>query len=175
MRAITYFLCVILTLQGCGIVGLRYHDDAGDMSALKVAPYWEGDSGEKYLVGGLKVELHPRGGIESPAQNAITCTKEALMFQDLEPGKYRLKVFVNPKIKVSKTIELKRGKRLTVKIDVDAAKSKQNFKEAMGDVGEAITDTCVVIGSAIIVIGIVALKLVEDREDRLDNNKRRTS
>jgi hypothetical protein len=171
-------LAAAIALQGCQAVSLKYHDKAGDHSALKVYPYWEDSDGEKYLVGGLKVTLYPRFKVSHDTFEAneiieeYTKTDSHLYFDDLEPGSYRLRVFLNEQTQVSEKIELLPGTRLTVRIDVAGVAMQQQFMDTLDDIGETIGEAIVEIGAVGVRIAVEALKVYlfedpdEEDEDR---------
>ena len=168
-RFYSRFLCTLLSiafvLQGCQNITFKYHRKGGDLSALKVYPYWEGRDGEKYVVGGLKVTLYPRYEVEEDRFVAgkiieeVTNTESPLYFDDLEPGSYRLRVFLNERAHVSEKLDLKPGKRLTVRIDVAGVEKTQNFSDTIEEIGETIGEAMVVIGTLSILIAVKALEI----------------
>jgi len=160
-----------MLLPGCHAVHLRYHDEEGQKARLKVSPYWEGSDGEEYLVGGLSVVLHSKQGHGVIGENSsgkirtVTRPDEPLVFDDLTPGMYRLKVYLDDDIKVSQDLELLAGKRLTVKIDVEGIEKREAFKESLEDIGAGIGEAVVIIGTVVLVVGIVALEIYLDDDD----------
>jgi hypothetical protein len=171
-RLVCAFLSAAFLLQGCQTVGLKYHENGGRSAALKVYPYWEGSDGEKYIVGGLKVTLYPRYRtaddryIAGKILEETTNPETHLIFDGLEPGSYRLRVFLNERNHISEKLELLPGKRLTVRIDVAGVEKREAFMETLGDIGETLGDAVVMVGAVAILIGVEALKIsLSDEEE----------
>lgn len=165
MRSLCLFLSLILSLQGCSAISMRYHDEPGSNSAVKVYPYWEGDDGDEYLVGGLKIRLLPldEAGMDDARSRAgreiITNSKTPVFMGNLEPGLYRMRITVDENIQVYEDLVLFPGKRLTIRIDVEGVREQEMFMDAIEDVGEAFERVFVVIGSAVLIIGVTALRI----------------
>lgn len=170
-RLICAFLSAALLLQGCQTVGLKYHEGEGRLAALKVYPYWEGSDGDKYIVGGLKVTLYPRYQVADDRCIAgeileeITNPETHLIFDDLEPGSYRLRVFLNERNHISEKLDLLPGKRLTVRIDVAGVEKREAFMDTLGDIGETLGEAVVVVGAVAVLIAVEALKISLSDED----------
>jgi len=168
MRWVSLLLCMALMLQGCSGVSYCYRENEGDRSALQIHPFWERSGDDKYLVGGLNVILTPlkllnkSRSTAGDRREAVTTTEEPLLFTDLEPGIYRLLIYLNEITHVSETIELKEGKCLAVRVDVEGIKQRGGFFGSLEDIGEGMGEVVVVIGAVVVVIGVVALWIYAD-------------
>lgn len=169
MRFLCLFLSVILSLQGCSVISMRYHDEPGPHSAVKLYPYWEGEDGDEYLVGGLKIRLLPLDDPDTDnarpgaGREVITNSKTPVFIGNLEPGFYRLQITVDENIQVCEDLVLYPGKRLTIRIDVEGVREQEMFMDAIEDVGEAFERVFVVIGTAVLIIGVTALRIYLSR------------
>ena len=170
-RGLCLALAFSLLLSGCAHVSLTYHDEPGDLAAVKLYPFFEAENGDKYLVGGLGVTLYPRwdepalGDPEDRVIHGITSALEPLVYRGLVPGPYRLRVFLNDDVHVSEKIDLLPGKRLTVRIDVEgvesSARRERNLEKLAGHVGEAF----IIVGKVALVVGVKALLIYAGEDD----------
>jgi len=160
---IAALLLIMNILQGCQGVHLRYHDYPGDRSAIKIFPYWEGDDDEKHVVGGLQVILYSReNGAEIDSEEIIETTTDAespLLFEELDPGSYRLRVYLNENIHISEKLDLISGKRLTVKVDVRGVRKNLGISNIFSRVGGAVVSF---VGRAFVIIGENAIEMAID-------------
>jgi hypothetical protein len=166
MRTICMLLSLLMTLQGCTNVSFRYHDEDGDDAAVKVYPYWTDDEGERHIVGGLWVELYPKYVDAGYILKEQTDPQFHLRFDDLDPGIYRLKVYIDEDTKVSEVIELIPGKKLTVRVDVEGVERKEAILNSIEKFGQGVGDVCIVIGETILFLTVIGLSVyVESTTD----------
>lgn len=166
---ITFSLFLLLgLLPACRTTHFRYHDHPGEFAALKVYPFWETDDGEKYLVGGLTVSLHPKE--EEPFGRddfiqAMTHVEHPLLLEDLIPGTYRLRVYLEDGVHVTEKIELFSGRRLTVRVDVEGIRQNERLKVALDRIGEFVGNAMVLIGEHLFELMVEALIFGEEDDD----------
>lgn len=156
------FMCILL--QGCQETHFRYHEHPGDLAALKVYPFWEGKEGKKHLVGGLTVALHTKDKAILTADDFIeetTGIDYPVFLEDLEPGTYRLRVYLDDDTHVTEKVELLSGKRLTVKVDIIGVRKNEQLKAAIDDLGEGVIRTLgEIVEAAIVLIGDEIFELI---------------
>lgn len=134
--------CILL--QGCQETHFRYHEHPGDLAALKVYPFWEGKEGKKHLVGGLTVALHPKDKALLTTDDFIeerTGIDYPVFLEDLEPGTYRLRVYLDDDTHVTEKVELLSGKRLTVKVDIIGVRKNEQLKAVIDNLGGGVIRT----------------------------------
>ena len=163
-RAIACLLCLTLPLMGCATT-VKEHSVEGDESAsIKVKSYWEHDGSKRY-VGGLSCQLVERSGSgDRLVVIRETVQGEPLVFGDVPPGFYKLVVRGGEFEKISPEFRVKQGRRITIRIDVEAQaledKVASGFKAA-GKVAGAIV---------VVPIALVALVLVIAADDDDDDD-----
>jgi len=153
-------LVVALGLLGCRTTSVQEHD-AGDVApSVRVKAYWTDDVGEKRYVGGLLCQLVRHEGEPELVASEYTATEEPLYLGDLEPGRYRLVVRGGGFEKESEEFEVRPGKRVTVRVDVEAAETRKA-------VGDAVTTGLTVAGGVVLVSVVVAVLVLaaDDDED----------
>jgi len=167
---------LLIVLSGCGGLSTRYHDHPGDRACLKVYPFWEDAEGERHLVGGLDCRLYLRGRSGSDSKLIDTTdTDRPLLFDDLDPGAYRFKVYLHDRLLLSEILELLSGKRLTARIDVKGARKAYRFRQALDRIGTGISNALVSVGENLVVILIDGLEMsleeaLEDDDNDRDKN-----
>lgn len=167
---------LLIVLSGCGGLSTRYHDHPGNRACLKVYPFWENTEGERHLVGGLDCRLYPRGESSSDSKMIETTdTDRPLLFDDLDPGAYRFKVYLDDRLLLSEVLDLLSGKRLTARIDVRGARRADQFKQTVDRIGTGISNALVSVGENLIVILIDGLEMsleeaIDDDDDERDKD-----
>jgi len=131
-KAAVPLLCLVLpfcfTVAGCSNVSQRVHDQAGNIASVKVFPFYVDADGEKLVVPGLDVGLFPeRRGRAMDVRIATTEESGPLVFDGLVPGEYLLKIYLKGRKIVKEDLELRAGKRVTVRIDFVGIDSWQRF------------------------------------------------
>ncbi len=152
------FLCILLSLAlplyGCSAVRTRYGPYPGGRSALEVVPYWQDSSGSRHLVLGAKIRLLSTGGaFLGPTLEAETDGDGAPTFSGLAPGRYVLTVDVEGTRCLSREVELRLGKRLTVEFNA-ASEAPQGFDDAVVKVAGGFVE---VVKTIVVIAGFVAL------------------
>lgn len=174
-RLVCSLLVPCLLLMGCPSVSVKEHDTGGAPPMVSVKAYWEDEGGEKRLVGGLMCQLvRKREGVDPQlVAEATTEVDELLVFEDLEPGRYRFVVRGGKVERSSEEFTLRRGKRMSVRIDVSGG-----IGEAVQDVASAIAEgavvVAVVIGATVAVVtlvGVVVVVAVLTEEDDDDDDE----
>jgi|GEM_PF-2233310 len=167
---------ILIVLSGCGGLSTRYHDHPGDRACLKVYPFWENEEGERLLVGGLDCRLYPKGQSGSDSKLIETTdTDRPLLFDGLDPGAYRLKIFLHDRLLLSEVLDLLSGKRLTARIDVKGARQAYRFRQTLDQIGTGIGNALVSVGENLVVILIDGLEmsLEEALEDDDEGGKKK--
>jgi len=160
-RLVCSLLIPCLVLMGCSSVSVKEHDTGGAPAMVSVKSYWEDEGGEKRLVGGLKCQLvRKQEGVDPQLiAEATTEVDELLVFENLEPGRYRFVVRGGKVEKSTEEFTLRAGKRMSVRIDVSGG-----LGEAVQDVASAIAEgavvVAVVVGATVAVVTLVGVVVV---------------
>jgi len=164
-RPLAAFLALALVLlPGCQTT-VKEHKTHGQPGSVVVKPYWKDSHGNKLMVGGLQCWLARKG--EGPSTLVAQQTTEAgkpLVFSDLTPGRYRLSVLGGSLGKKSVEFEIRKRRRVTVRIDVSANAGK-TFKEGAKAVGEGALFVLTAIGAVALIVLIVALEVSAEDDD----------
>lgn len=170
IRALFIVLPLCIVLQACNGVTQRIHDHAAPLAAVKVFPFYEGSDGEKRVVPGLDVGLFPeRKGSKTDVRIAATDESGPLLFEGLAPGPYELKIYVKGKKIVSEELDLRAGRRVTVRVDFVGIDSWKKFIDRLE---RALADEFIDLAEEIITILLDNLveELIEEITDNDNGN-----
>lgn len=166
-RALAACLVLALLGQGCASVHLKEHRHPGPAVSVKVL--WD-DHGARRLVGGVGVRIEPFDG--EPIE-AVTRADAPLLIDWLSPGLHRIVLTLPGMAPVERTFDLRPGRRMSVRVDVDAFERRD--VEHDDDREEAPDGALFVlkIVGAVLVVGIVvlAIAMIEGALDDDDDDR----
>src|SRR5688500_12896112 len=164
-RAIGALLTVSLSVSGCAGVRVNEHAScSADSGAVSVRVVWD-DGGVSRLVGGVHVALSRVGPDRTGAVAAQkTGPHLPLFFGELEPGRYRLVLSGEGMGTVDRTFDLRPGRRVSVRAEVEALEATRTVHAGHGDtstsVGEGVLYVLKGVGLVLAVIAIVGIFLI---------------
>jgi len=131
-----------LICVACAISDKEHDPTSGEAPSVTVKAFWRDAAGEKHLVGGLLVDLERAGDSEQRRQ--VCSAEQPLRFVDLPPGDYVLRVRGQDVPPVDYAFVLPEGKRVTVRVDVEAVVAGAAGDAALVDgmlyvLGDAVT------------------------------------
>lgn len=162
-RSLAAVVALAVLLAGCPASGVKEHSAGDAPSSVTVKALWKDPQGKKLLVAGVTCWLQRIEGQARPLVASETTTTDApLVFADVKPGRYRLKATSGTFDKVSEEFVLEPGRRVTMRIDVEAAETRQHAKDTAEAIGEGALKVAIVGGAILLLGGLVALAIAVD-------------
>jgi len=154
----------VLASLGCAVSTHEHDLPAGAAPSVTLKAFAPDAAGEPGLVAGLDCVLVGPGG--EGRREATTVARAPLVFDDLAPGQYELRVGGEPLAEpFARRLVVRRGHRVTVRADL------ARVAEFGADAGAAALDalaqggTYVLIGVAVVALVAAGALLAEDDDD----------
>lgn len=184
-------LCLLVAFQlvilpGCGGTEVNEHKQRGAPECIVFRPTLE-QGGEKLHVGGVRCQVRQGGAVV--AEGTTDGKTSLALTPPAGPGKYEVAVTGKGIETVTKAVELKARRRLTIRVDVKAEKvvekgnlppqpkpaSSSPAEESGGGAGEKLAEGALfvlkAVGAVIAVaalVGLVVIVLAIDDDDDCD-------